>query len=77
MRALPNFEYHDFGDRLADMSAKCGAFVDETHFLPAVGDEMQRDIVAGTARVTEQSYPNRFRAMLETLDLPEFCEVGY
>lgn len=77
MQALPNFEYHDFGDRLADMSAKCGAFVDATHFLPVVSDRMQRDIVAGTARITEQNYPNRFRAMLETLDLPELCEVEH
>ena len=77
MRTLPNFEYHDFGDRLADMLAKCGAFVDETHFLPVVSDRVQRDIVAGTARTTEQSYPDRFRAMLKKLDLPDFCEVEH
>jgi hypothetical protein len=77
MHSLPNFEYHDFGDRLADMSAKCGAFVDETHFLPVVSDRMQNDIVAGTARETEQSYPDRLRALLEKLDLPDLCEVEH
>jgi hypothetical protein len=77
MSSLPNFEYHDFGDRLADMSAKCGAFVDETHFLPVVSDRMQNDIVAGTARETEQSYPDRLRALLEKLDLPDLCEVEH
>jgi len=77
MSTLPNFEYHDFGDRLVDMSAKCGAFVDETHFLPVVSDRMQRDIVAGTTRVTDQSYPDRLHAMLKKLDMPDFCEVGH
>lgn len=74
---LPNAEFHDFGDNLDDMVLRCDVFVDLTHFLPNLGDELQRQIIAGTSRATAAEYEANVQSFVERLEPPQECpEAG-